>query len=178
MAGIEAQATQATRPLRSRTAAVFAVAAVALALDAITKAIAVARLSDRGPVELLGGILTLRLVRNSGAAFGFGAGFTIVFTVFSLVIAAVIVRVAFNVRVASWAVSLGLLLGGALGNLADRMLRPPAPLQGHVVDWIELPHWPVFNLADCAIVCGGVLAVILAIRGVRVDGARVRESRS
>jgi signal peptidase II len=68
-------------------------------------------------------------------------------------------------------VTLGLLLGGALGNLVDRLLRSPGPLRGHVVDWIELPHWPVFNIADSAIVIGGCIAVLLAARGVPLDPA-------
>lgn len=161
-----------TRPRRAGLLA--AVAAVVLAADAVTKALAVSRLGDASPVELPGGVLTLQLVRNSGAAFGVGSGFTVAFTLISIVVALVILRVAVNVRHRAWAVTLGLLLGGALGNLGDRLLRPPGPLRGHVVDWIQLPHWPVFNLADTAIVCGGVLAVILAIRGMRVDGTRVQ----
>lgn len=150
-------------------------AGVVLALDAITKAVAVSQLSDRPPVQLLDGFLTLRLVRNSGAAFGIGGSFTIVFTLISIVVAVIIVRVALGIRCVSWAVTLGLLLGGALGNLGDRLLRPPAPFRGHVVDWIALPHWPVFNLADSAIVCGGLIAVFLAARGLHVDGTRARE---
>lgn len=155
---------------------VFAgVAFLVLALDVATKAAAVTRLADRSPVELLGGALTLRLVRNSGAAFGIGSNLTLAFTVISIAVAAVVIRIAFNIRALPWAITLGLLLGGALGNLADRLVRPPAPFRGYVVDWIELPHWPVFNLADSAIVCGGVLAVILAARGLHLDGTRARE---
>lgn len=152
------------------------IAVVVVALDAITKAIAVARLADREPVRLLDGLLTLRLIRNSGAAFSIGGNFTIVFTIVSLIVAAVILGVGFRTYCMSWAITLGLLLGGALGNLADRLFRPPAPFRGHVVDWIQLPHWPVFNLADSAIVCGGVLAVILAGRGLGLDGGRVPKS--
>jgi signal peptidase II len=69
-------------------------------------------------------------------------------------------------------VALALMLGGALGNLSDRLFRSPGPLRGHVVDWIELPHWPVFNIADSAIVVGGLLAVLLALRGIEMDGTR------
>jgi signal peptidase II len=85
-----------------------------------------------------------------------------------------ILRTARRLRSLPWAISLGLLLGGATGNLVDRIVRAPAPLQGHVVDWIELPHWPVFNLADSAIVCGGLLAVVLAARGLQIDGTRLQ----
>ena len=72
----------------------------------------------------------------------------------------------------AWAVTLGLLLGGAAGNLTDRLLRSPGVFRGEVVDWIQLPHWPVFNVADSCIVCGGILAVVLAARGIRLDGSR------
>lgn len=153
-----------------------AIAAIVLALDVVTKVVATATLAGRGRVPVLDGLLTLHLIRNPGAAFSIGGNFTMVFTAVSFVVAAVIVRVAFSTRCVSWAVTLGFLLGGALGNLADRLLRPPAPLRGHVVDWIQLPYWPVFNLADVAIVSGGVLAVILAGRGLHVDGTRARKS--
>jgi signal peptidase II len=84
----------------------------------------------------------------------------------------VIVRTARLLQSRAWATALGLLLGGALGNLSDRLFRAPGPLRGHVVDWIALPHWPVFNIADSAIVTGGLLAVLLAFRGVEMDGSR------
>lgn len=147
----------------------------ALVLDAITKAIVVATLSDRQPVEMLGGLLTLRVLRNSGAAFNIGNGMTLVFTVIATGVVVAILRYARKLRSLPWAVTLGLLLGGALGNLADRLLRSPGVLRGHVVDWIELPHWPVFNLADASIVCGGLLAVLLASRGLQVDGTVQRD---
>ncbi|GAA4101896.1 signal peptidase II [Actinomadura miaoliensis] len=150
-----------------------AVALTALALDVVTKVVVVATLSDREPIRLLGGLLTLRETRNSGAAFSIGTGYTIVFTLIACGVVVAILRTARNLRSLPWAVCLGLLLGGAVGNLADRMLRAPAPLKGHVVDWIELPYWPVFNLADSAIVCGGVLAVVLAARGLQLDGTRL-----
>jgi len=150
-----------------------AVAVAALAADIVSKIIVVATLQDREPVRLLGGLLTLRETRNSGAAFSIGTGYTIVFTVIACGVVVAILRTARNLRSVPWAVCLGLLLGGAIGNLIDRLLREPAPLKGHVVDWIQLPHWPVFNLADSAIVCGGVLAVLLAARGLQVDGTRI-----
>ncbi|MFA1542228.1 signal peptidase II [Actinomadura monticuli] len=150
-----------------------AVALAALAADIVSKIIVVATLQDREPVRLLGGLLTLRETRNSGAAFSIGTGYTIVFTVIACGVVVAILRTARNLRSVPWAVCLGLLLGGAIGNLIDRLLREPAPLKGHVVDWIQLPHWPVFNLADSAIVCGGVLAVLLAARGLQVDGTRI-----
>ncbi len=115
----------------------------------------VRELSDREPVTLLGGLLTLRLVRNPGAAFGFAEGLTIAFTVVAVAVVVVILRLSRRLRSTPWAVALGLVLGGAVGNLVDRIFRAPGPGRGHVVDFLELPHWPVFNLADSAIVSGG-----------------------
>jgi len=157
---------------RRRLAVLLPMAATVLALDAVTKAVVVRALSDRSPVRLLGGVVHLTLTRNSGAAFGLGAGATILFTMVAVAVVVIIVRTASRLRSVPWAVSLGLLLGGALGNLADRLLRDPGPLRGRVVDWIQLPHWPVFNVADSAIVCGGLLAVLLSSRGIGVDGRR------
>jgi signal peptidase II len=160
------------RPRRIRL--LLAVAAGIFVLDLITKTIVVATLSDRAPVRLLGGLLTLRVLRNSGAAFSIGTSMTVVFTLIAVVVIVSILRTARRLRSLAWAVTLGLLLGGATGNLGDRLFRSPGPLRGHVVDWIELPHWPVFNVADSAIVCGGILAVLIAARGIRLDGARDR----
>jgi signal peptidase II len=149
-----------------------AVAAGALTLDIVSKVVVVAQLSDRPPVRLLGGLLTLRVTRNSGAAFSIGTGMTFVLTLIAVSVIIAILRTARRLRSLPWAITLGLLLGGATGNLVDRLLRSPGPLRGHVVDWIELPHWPVFNLADSAIVCGGAIAVLLAARGLQLDGTR------
>ncbi|GGP89834.1 signal peptidase II [Actinomadura coerulea] len=165
-------------PRPRRVGVLVAVALAALAADIVSKIIVVSTLQDREPVRLLGGLLTLRETRNSGAAFSIGTGYTIVFTLIACGVVVAILRTARNLRSAPWAVCLGLLLGGAVGNLIDRLLRAPAPLKGHVVDWIQLPHWPVFNLADSAIVCGGVLAVLLAARGLQVDGTRLKDEGS
>jgi signal peptidase II len=89
-----------------------------------------------------------------------------------------ILRTARRLRSIPWAITLGLLLGGATGNLGDRLFRSPGFLRGDVVDWIELPHWPVFNVADASIVCGGVLAVLLAARGISLDGRRHQAARA
>lgn len=156
-----------------RVGVLFAVAVAALALDGLSKVAVVAELEHREPIRTLGGLLTLTVSRNSGAAFSIGTGMTIVFTVIAVGVIVAILRTARRLRSLPWAISLGLLLGGATGNLVDRIVRSPAPLQGHVVDWIELPHWPVFNLADSAIVCGGALAVLLAARGLQIDGTRL-----
>ena len=147
-------------------------AAFVLAADVISKSIVVARMADHQPIRLLGGLLTITLTRNGGAAFSIGTSMTIVFTAIAVGVIIYILRTARNLRSIGWAITLGLLLGGATGNLLDRIFRAPGPFQGHVVDWIQLPDWPVFNLADSSIVCAGVLVVLLALRGIRLDGTR------
>ena len=166
-----------TRP--RRVGLLLAVAAFVLAADVISKSIVVARMADHLPIRLLGGLLTITLTRNGGAAFSIGTSMTIVFTAIAVGVIVYILRTARNLRSIGWAITLGLLLGGATGNLLDRIFRAPGLFQGHVVDWIELPHWPVFNLADSSIVCAGVLVVLLALCGIRLDGTRsVQEASS
>jgi len=150
----------------------LAVAAFVIAADVISKAIVVATMPGHPNIRLLGGALTITLTRNGGAAFSIGTSMTIVFTAIAVGVIVYILRAARNLRSIGWAITLGLLLGGATGNLLDRIFRAPGLFQGHVVDWIELPDWPVFNLADSAIVCAGVLVVLLALRGIRLDGTR------
>ena len=149
----------------------LAVAVTVLVTDIITKAVVVATLSARGPVRLLGGLLKLRVTRNPGAAFSIGPSLTVVFAVIAVGVIVFILRTSRRIQSLAWAVTLGLLLGGATGNLTDRLLRAPGPFRGYVVDWIQLPHWPVFNVADSCIVCGGLLAVFLAVRGVGIDAS-------
>jgi len=147
------------------------VALTVLALDIASKAIVVATLSGRPPVKLLGSLLMLTESRNPGAAFSIGGpSETILFTAIAVGVITFIIRSARRISSLAWAVALGLLLGGAMGNLTDRIFRTPGPFRGWVVDWIQVPHWPVFNLADSAIVCGGVLMVLLAARGHGLDG--------
>jgi len=165
-------------PGRRRVALLFAVAVAVFAADVISKVIVVATLTPNRPVWLIGGFLDLNLTRNSGAAFSFGTGMTIVFTAIAIGVIIFILRTSRRLRSLAWAVTLGLLLGGAAGNLTDRLLRSPGVFRGEVVDWIQLPHWPVFNVADSCIVCGGFLAVVLAARGIRLDGTREVRARS
>lgn len=157
---------------RSRRPLLLAVAATVVTADVLTKRLAVDRLSGRAPIEVIDGILTFRLVRNPGAAFGMAAGLTVVLTLVAVVVVVVMLRVAARLRSVGWAVALALVLGGAVGNLVDRLFRDPGPLRGRVIDYIELPHWPVFNVADSCIVSGGLLMVLLSLRGVQYDGSR------
>jgi len=145
---------------------------VALTIDQVTKHLAVRELSTLVPVEILGSWFQLRLVRNPGAAFSAGASLTPVITVIALTAACVVTWFALRVRHRGWAVALGLLLAGVVGNLVDRMFRAPGPFRGEVVDFFELPNWPVFNVADICIDTAAVLFVILLLRGVRLDGTR------
>jgi len=174
----------APEPTRPRRILLFAcVAVVVLALDAVSKALVVAHLRQIGvPHRELGGAVYVEQVRNSGAAFSLGTGFTVVLTVLAVAVVVLIVRFASRLRSRGWAAALGLILGGALGNLADRLLRSPGVGRGHVVDWISLfgpdgKYWPVFNLADSGIVCGAVLAALLALAGIDFDGARAGRTR-
>lgn len=157
---------------RPRLATLFSIALVVLALDEISKVIVVATLSNRPPVVLLGGLLKFDLIRNSGAAFSIGVGATVVFTVIACAVVVAILRIARRLHSTAWAISLGLLLGGALGNLSDRIFRSPGVFRGSVVDFIQFPHFAIFNLADSGITIGGCLMVLLSFRGLRPDGTR------
>lgn len=154
------------------TAAVLGVALVVIGLDLLTKTIAVATLDPQRPVEIIGDVVTLRLVRNSGAAFSLASGYTWVLTIIALVVVAVIIRYSSRLKSWGWAIGLALVLGGAIGNLIDRIFRAPAPLQGHVVDFVSVGWFPVFNVADSAVVCGAILLVALSALGFDYDGSR------
>jgi signal peptidase II len=162
----------AARPRgRRRIAVLFSVAAFAYALDLVSKLIVVAKLEHHAPVRLIGDWLQLEAIRNAGAAFSFGEAYTVIFTVIAAAVIVVIARLARKLYSLPWAIALGLLLGGALGNLTDRVFRAPGVFKGAVVDFISPKHFAVFNLADSAIVCGGILIVLLSFRGLDPDGS-------
>lgn len=165
----------ASPPMPPRTPLMFAaVALIALAADQVTKAIALGSLEPGEPVKLIGSLLRLHLVKNPGAAFSLGTSYTIVLTVIAAGVAGAVVHLSRRLRSKGWTIAFGLLLGGALGNLTDRFFREPAPLRGHVVDFLEFPHWPIFNLADTAIVTAACLMVLQTLRGIGLDGSRER----
>ena len=142
-------AGQARRP---KAAVLAGVAVFVLALDAISKALVVANLTPGQPVHVIGSLLQWNLLRNSGAAFSLGTGYTAVFTILAIGVIAYVIRTARRLRSTAYAIAFGLLLGGASGNLADRLLRAPGVFRGNVVDWIDVAHYDgVFNLADSAI---------------------------
>jgi signal peptidase II len=150
------------------------VAFAGLVVDVITKIVVVAQLQPYEPVRLLGGLLTLRLIRNPGAAFSLGQNFTMVFAILSvLVLGFVVIRLVPRLGHRGWAVALGLLCAGVSGNLTDRIFRTPGTLRGHVVDFLQLPYWPIFNVADMCISGAAALIVILSItKNVGLDGVR------
>jgi signal peptidase II len=162
------------RPASRRVGLFVLVALAVLVLDQVSKLLIVSHLAARPPIRLLGGLLTITYTRNSGAAFSMGTGFTLIFTTVAVAVVVVIIRSARRLYSIAWAVALGGLLGGALGNLTDRMLRAPGPGRGHVVDWIQLPHFAVFNLADSAISCSAVGMVTLTVLGRDMNGSRHR----
>jgi signal peptidase II len=161
------------RPATTRHQMVFVlVALAAYAVDLGTKLLAVARLDPAHPKDVVGGLLRLDLVRNPGAAFSTGTSYTLLLSVIALVAAGVVVRFGRRLGDRTWAVALGLLLAGVCGNLTDRVFRDPGVLRGHVVDFLELPHWPVFNVADMLIDAAVLLIILQTWRGIGITGAR------
>jgi signal peptidase II len=165
-----------------RIAVLIVVAVLALALDVVTKHLVVANLEGKPVVTVLNGFLYFDVIRNSGAAFSMATGMTWILSLVALGVVVAIVWVSPRLRSVGWAIGLGLVLAGALGNLADRIFRAPGPLRGHVVDFISLfkPYgqgFAVFNLADSAITVGGVLIVLMALLGKDYDGGTTRKPK-
>jgi signal peptidase II len=161
----------------SRHRLLFALVAVsAYAVDLVTKVLAVRHLTPSDPVDVVGSLLRLDLVRNPGAAFSTGTSYTLLLSVIALVAAGVVVRFGRRLGDRTWAVALGMLLAGVCGNLTDRVFREPGFLRGHVVDFLELPHWPVFNVADMLIDAAVLLIIVQTWRGIGITGARHQQS--
>ena len=167
--------TLSTRPsgAPARFRLTFAVvAAAAYAVDVTTKVLAVEKLSGGADVEVVGEWFVLHLTRNPGAAFSTGTELTLLLSGIAIVAAGVVLHLARRVGSTAWAWALGLLLGGILGNLTDRLLREPGPMRGHVVDFLMVPNWPVFNVADICINVAAGLILLQAIRGIGINGVR------
>ena len=164
--------TAGSRSRRPLFVALVTAAVLVYLVDQLTKAWASVNLKSDQPRELVGSVLQLNLTRNPGAAFSIGTGATWVLTVIASAVVVFIVFTARRLGSRGWALALGLLLGGSLGNLTDRMFRAPGPGRGLVVDFLQLPNFPIFNIADSAIVSAAVLIALLAFRGVNVDGTR------
>lgn len=148
----------------------WSTAALVLLIDQLSKLWAVAALEGQPDRPLIGELLKLSFVRNPGAAFGLGGGTTIIFSLIAIVVAVVLVRMSTKLVSAWWGVAMGLMLGGALGNLMDRIFREPGVLRGHVVDFLRLPNWPVFNVADMALMSAAAIIIVLSLRNVPYDG--------
>jgi signal peptidase II len=153
-----------------RIAVLLWVALVAYLIDVVTKFLVVATLTEDEPVRVRHTALSLRLIRNPGAAFGLDLGSTVLFTLVTAAVIGAVLRVARRLGSLPWAIALGLLLGGSLGNLTDRLSRTPGPLRGRVVDFVDLPGWPIFNLADAFICLAGAMIIALAVRNVPIGG--------
>ena len=156
-----------------------AAALVIYLADQVTKMLVVRDLVEGQSVNVLGDFLVFTFVRNPGAAFSLASGSTWIFSILATVVTAAIIFFARRIKSLAWAVVFGLLLGGTLGNLTDRLLREPSFGEGHVIDFISMP-WilpAIFNVADIAIVSSMILFVLLTIVGINIDGARNRREK-
>lgn len=174
----ESPATVVDSLRRRKCLMILALVAVgAVLLDQLAKYWVVSEIRPRiesgeGPIVLLGGLLKLTYLENTGAAFSIGVGYTWIFSIVAVIVALVILRTSRRLGSVAWAVALGALLGGLLGNLVDRLTRPPGPGMGYVVDFIQLPHFAVFNVADMFITCSAIGMVLLALLGIDISGRR------
>ena len=151
------------RPGKTRT--IWLTAWTIWLFDYVTKTWALSNFSS-DPQPVIGTLLQFTLLKNSGAAFSLASGFTLIFSLLAVAVIATIVRYAARITSRGWLTCAGLLLGGVLGNLTDRIFREPGFFLGHVIDWIQIPNWPVFNIADIAISTAALLAFIQTMRSV------------
>ncbi|CAM2824631.1 signal peptidase II [Mycobacterium intermedium] len=168
-AGDEGAGQPETSAPPRRLRLLLSVAAVVLTLDIVTKVLAVKLLPPGQPVSIIGDTVTWTLVRNSGAAFSMATGYTWVLTLIATGVVVGIFWMGRRLVSPWWALGLGMILGGAMGNLVDRFFRAPGPLRGHVVDFLSVGWWPVFNVADPSVVGGAILLVVLSIFGFDFD---------
>jgi signal peptidase II len=176
---VDATGTGESNPFIARrgTWLLFAVVAVvAYAADQVAKRIVVTHLDARRDVHVVGDLLQLRLTRNPGAAFSLGTDFTVALACLAVVASLVVLWFSRRLRDRAWAVGLGLILAGIDGNLTDRLIRHPGPFRGEVVDFLMVPHWPIFNVADMCINVGAAIVLVQVFRGVRLDGSRAVSS--
>ena len=178
MPATDSRAKASASRLSIRVLVVLALVALGVyALDQTAKYLIVKNLSEGQQVNVLGDILQFHFVKNSGAAFSLGTGMTWLFSIVAAAVAVFIIVYARRIRSFAWSILFGLLLGGTLGNLSDRLLRPPHFGEGHVVDFIQVIDFPaIFNIADSAIVISMGLFILLTIIGIRLDGHRAHKS--
>jgi len=161
------------RKRSSKWTVVFAaVGLLVLGLDQLTKMLALRHLTPGEPVNVIGSFLKFDLIRNSGAAFSLGSGYTPYISSIQITVALGVVYLSRKLGSAGWAVAFGFLFGGAVGNIVDRIFREPSPFHGHVVDFLQTPHWAIFNVADMAVTSAACLLVIQTLLGIKLDGTR------
>ena len=161
----------AFRARRSRALVIIlAIALVVVLADQLTKLWATSTLTEGAYHSLIGTLLGLQLTYNSGAAFSFLVNATWLFTIIAALAVVALLWFSRRVGARSWAVAFGLLLGGAVTHLGDRLFRAPSFGQGHVVDFIAYANWFIGNVADIAIFFGALLALVLAVAGVPLSG--------
>ena len=148
-----------------KTRTIWLIAFTIWLFDFATKTWALSHFSS-DPQPVIGTLLQFTLLKNSGAAFSFASGFTLIFSLLAIAVVATIIRFAGRITSRGWLTCAGLLLGGVLGNLTDRAFREPGFFLGHVIDWIQIPNWPIFNIADIAISTAALLAFIQTMRNV------------
>jgi signal peptidase II len=161
-----------SRP-RHRMIVLFGVVGlVVLGLDQLTKVLALRHLTPGEPVNVIGSLLKFNLIRNPGAAFSLGTSYTPVISAIQIIVAVGVVWLSRRLGSIGWAIAFGFLFGGAVGNIMDRIFRAPSPFHGHVVDFLQTPHWAIFNVADMAVTSAAILLVIQTLRGVKLDGTK------
>ena len=160
------------RYFRAGPVVMLLIAAVIVTADQVTKALAVWGLEGQDPIRIVGDTVRLLLLRNPGAAFSMGTGSTVVLSIVATLVVLGLLWFSRRVHSRWWAWGLGLILGGAAGNLVDRYLRSPGVLRGHVVDFVSVGWWPVFNVADSSLVVGVIVVAVAVFRGVEFDGSR------
>jgi signal peptidase II len=148
-----------------KTRTIWLIAFTIWLFDFATKTWALSNFSS-DPQPVIGTLLQFTLLKNSGAAFSLASGFTLIFSLLAIAVVATIIRFAGRITSRGWLTCAGLLLGGVLGNLTDRAFREPGFFLGHVIDWIQIPNWPIFNIADIAISTAALLAFIQTMRNV------------
>ncbi len=157
---------------RQRLPLLLTIAVTLFTLDLVSKVVVVQQIQPGERISLIGDFVTLVLVRNPGAAFSMATGMTWLLTLIAAAVVIGVLRIGRTLRSPLWAIGLGGVLGGAFGNLMDRLFRAPGPMQGHVVDFFSVGSFPVFNVADSSIVCGAILLVVLTVFGFEPDGTR------
>lgn len=173
--GDAGRSTTASGYFRAGPVVMLVIAVIVVVADQAAKILAVARMEPGRPVELIGETVRLVLIRNPGAAFSLGTDLTPVLSVVAMLVVLGLVWFSRRVHSRWWAWGLGLILGGAAGNLVDRIFRDPGALHGHVVDYMAVGWWPVFNIADASLVTGVIVIAVAVLRNLDYDGTKVGE---